>query len=66
MTALPHPGEIDRTISLADVLDRVLTKGTVVVGEIVISVAGVELVYLGLNVVASSVETVDACVRPRT
>lgn len=66
MTALPRPFDLDRPISLADVLDRVLTKGTVVVGEIVISVAGVELVYLGLNVVASSVETVNACVRPRT
>lgn len=65
MTPPPRP-DIDRTVTLADVIDRVLTKGTVVVGEIVISVGGVELVYIGLNLVASSVETVDACVRPRS
>ena len=66
MTPLPRPRGLERPISLADVLDRVLTKGTVVVGELVISVAGVELVYVGLNLVVSSVETVDACVRSRS
>lgn len=45
-------------VSLADVLDRVLAKGAVVVGEVVISLAGVDLVYLGLNVVLASVDTV--------
>jgi len=55
---------LDRSITLADVLDRVLAKGAVVVGEIVVSVGGVELVYIGLNLVVSSVETVDARPRP--
>jgi gas vesicle structural protein len=64
MTAPMRLRDLERPVSLSDVLDRVLAKGTVVVGEIVISVAGVELVYLGLNLVLSSVETVDACVRP--
>jgi hypothetical protein len=63
MSSAARAREIERPISLAEVLDRVLAKGTVVVGEIVISVAGVELVYLGLNVVLSSVETIDACAR---
>jgi hypothetical protein len=40
------------------VLDRVLNKGAVVAGEVVISVAGVDLLYLGLNVLLTSVETV--------
>jgi len=62
-TVLSRARDIERPITLAEVLDRVLAKGTVVVGEVVISVAGVELVYLGLNVVLSSVETVDACAR---
>jgi hypothetical protein len=39
-------------------MDRVLNKGAVVAGEIVISVAGVDLIYLGVNVVLTSVETV--------
>jgi hypothetical protein len=54
---------LERPVTLSEVLDRVLAKGVVAVGEVVISVAGVELVYLGLNVVLSSVETVDACAR---
>jgi hypothetical protein len=51
------PRRFDRPVSLAEVLDRVLNKGAVVAGEVVISVAGIDLVYLGLNVVLTSVET---------
>jgi hypothetical protein len=55
-----RPRGFERPVSLAEVLDRVLTKGAVVTGEVVISVAGIELVYLGLNVVLTSVETARA------
>lgn len=44
-------------ISLLDILDHVLNSGVVIHGSIVISLAGVDLVYLGLNVVLTSVET---------
>ncbi len=44
-------------ISLCEALDRILNKGAVVVGEIIISVANVDLIYLGLKVILSSVET---------
>jgi gas vesicle structural protein len=44
-------------ISLCEVLDRVLNKGVVVAGEAVISVADIELVYLGLQVILTSIET---------
>jgi len=44
-------------VSLCEVLDRVLNKGVVVVGEVVISVADVDLVYLGLHLMLTSVET---------
>lgn len=44
-------------ISLLDILDHVLNAGVVIHGSIVISLAGVDLVYLGLNVVLTSVET---------
>lgn len=46
-----------RRVSLCETLDRVLNKGAVITGDIVISVAGVELVYVGLNLVVTSVET---------
>jgi len=64
MSTMPRLRVEERPISLAEVLDRVLTKGAVVVGEVVISVAGVDLVYLGLNLVLASVETVSADHRP--
>ncbi len=46
-------------VTLLEVLDRVLTKGVVISGNIVISVADVDLVYLGLKVLLSSVETME-------
>ena len=47
----------DEDISLLDILDHVLNSGVVIHGSIVISLAGVDLVYVGLNVVLTSVET---------
>ena len=44
-------------VSLLDILDHVLNAGVVIHGSIMISLAGVDLVYLGLNVVLTSVET---------
>ncbi|MBD3182394.1 gas vesicle protein [Candidatus Poribacteria bacterium] len=48
---------LEQRISLCELLDRVLNKGAVLTGEICISVAGVELLYIGLSVLVSSVET---------
>ncbi len=44
-------------LRLVELVNRVLDRGVVVTGEATISVAGVDLVYLGLNLVLSSVET---------
>lgn len=44
-------------VTLCEVLDRVLNKGVVVGGEAVLSVAGIELIYLRLHLVLTSVET---------
>jgi len=46
-----------KSSSLCELLDRVLNTGVVAVGEIVISVAGVDLIYLNLNLLLTSVET---------
>jgi hypothetical protein len=48
-----------RQISLCETLDRVLNKGVVVAGEVIISVADVELIYLNLRVLLTSVDTVE-------
>ena len=50
-------GSTEEDISLLDIIDHVLNAGVVIHGSLVISVAGVDLVYLGLNVVLTSVET---------
>jgi hypothetical protein len=44
-------------VSLLDILDHVLNAGVVIHGSLVISLAGVDLIYVGLNVVLTSVET---------
>ena len=56
-----EPVLLERTgedeVSLLEILDHVLNSGVVIHGSLVISLAGVDLVYLGLNVVLTSVET---------
>ena len=44
-------------ITLCETLDRVLNKGVVLAGEIIISVADIDLVYLNVQVLLASVET---------
>lgn len=46
--------------SLVDLVNRVLDKGVVITGDVTLSVAGVDLVYLGLNAVLTSVSTARA------
>jgi hypothetical protein len=44
-------------VSICEALDRVLNKGVVLAGEITISVADVDLLYLGLQLVLTSIES---------
>ena len=44
-------------VSLCEALDRILNKGAVVVGDVMISVADIDLIYLSLQVILTSVET---------
>ena len=46
-----------RQVSLVEILDRVLNKGAVLTGGITISVADIPLLYVGLNLLIASVET---------
>jgi hypothetical protein len=43
-------------LALADLLDRALSTGVVIWGEATISLAGVDLVYVGLKVLVASVD----------
>jgi hypothetical protein len=46
----------DVEFTVLELADRLLHRGVVLVGEATISVAGVDLIYLGLNVVLTAVE----------
>lgn len=52
-------------VSLLETLDHVLNRGLVITGEITISVADIDLIFLGLNVLVSSVETANEVIRHR-
>jgi hypothetical protein len=47
----------DRDVALVDLLDRLLTGGVVITGDITISLADVDLVHVSLRALISSVET---------
>lgn len=47
----------EEEFALVDLVNRVLDKGAVISGDVTISVAGVDLIYLGLNVILSSIES---------
>jgi hypothetical protein len=49
----------EREVTLLELLDRALDKGVILWGDITISVAGVDLVYVGLKVLLTSVETAE-------
>jgi hypothetical protein len=52
-------------VTLCEVLDRILNKGAVVVGEVRISVADIDLIYLGLQLVLTSIESAREPVLPQ-
>ena len=47
----------DDELSLLEMLDHVLDRGLVIAGEITIAVADIDLIFVGLNVLLTSVET---------
>ena len=52
-------------VSLLETLDHVLSRGLVIAGEITIAVADIDLIFIGLNVLVSSVETAHEVLRKR-
>ncbi len=46
----------DDELSLLELADRLLNRGVVITGEAIVSVGGVDLIYLGLNLVLTAVE----------
>jgi gas vesicle structural protein len=57
-------------MTLLDILEHVLNQGVILRGNLVISLAGVDLIYVGLDVILTSVETamryINASLPPET
>jgi hypothetical protein len=49
----------DDNVALVDLVDRLIDGGVVVTGDIVLSLAGVDLVYLGLRLVLAPAHKVS-------
>ena len=54
---LGNRADLQRQVTLLDLVDRILDKGAVVRGQVVLAVADVDLVKLDLNLLLASVET---------
>jgi len=52
-------------LPLVDIIDRLLERGVVLAGGAVISVAGVELIELRLNVLLAAVDALERAERER-
>jgi hypothetical protein len=48
-----------RDVTLLELLDRVVDHGVILPGDITISVADVDLIYLGLRVMLASIERAE-------
>jgi hypothetical protein len=51
--------DLQRQVTLLDLVDRIVDKGAVVRGQVVLAVADVDLVKLDLNLLLASVETLE-------
>ena len=63
MTPQDRP-DLAQQVTLIELVDRVLNRGVVLSGDITLSVAGVDLVYLGLRVMLASVGTLERLQAP--
>jgi hypothetical protein len=58
MTDLQEPGD-DEGLVLSDLLSHVLDKGVVITGDVIISIAGIDLIAVSLSVLISALETLE-------
>jgi len=49
----------NKNVGLVDALDKVLEKGAVINGDVIISIADVDLVYLGLRLILTSISKAE-------
>lgn len=54
-----EPAEDEEQLVLSDLLSHVLDKGVVITGDVIISIAGIDLIALSLSVLITALETVE-------
>ena len=59
MSVVERRQSLAAQVTLLDLVDRVLNKGVVVAGDITLSVANVDLVYVGLRLLLASAATLE-------
>jgi gas vesicle structural protein len=57
--SIAEPTRLQEQVTLLELVDRVLNKGVTLTGDIMLSVADVDLVYVGLRVLLASVGTLE-------
>ena len=55
----PASPALQQQVTLVELVDRVLNKGVSLTGDITLSVAGVDLVYVGLRLLLASASTLE-------
>jgi len=51
-----QPARLGTDATIVDVLDRVLERGVVISGDVVLGVAGVDLIYVGVRIVIKGID----------
>jgi hypothetical protein len=59
MTDLQPEPEDEEGLVLSDLLSHVLDKGVVITGDVIISIAGIDLIAVSLSVIISALETLE-------
>jgi hypothetical protein len=55
----PIQSDLNAQMSLAELVNRVLDRGALITGEVTISVAGIDLIYVGLQIAIAATETAN-------
>ena len=58
-TQLQSATDLDRRITLLDLVDRLVGKGVVIRGDITLAIADIDLIYISLQALISSVSTLE-------
>jgi hypothetical protein len=58
-SSIEGPADLDSRITLLDLADRLLGKGIVIRGDITLALADIDLIYISLQALISSVSTLD-------